>query len=255
MKLMLVSTRKEDRRMTHGAAIGEAIERLYQLFTPYPAPVRLEASPLRDADAIQRALRSAPLRELEGEQVLPYATWAITTVGGADDYRHFLPRIIELALDDPPDTGAEPAVIAGKMDLPRRNGRWTAEERAAVRAAFLAAWGWALAQDPARIDAERWLVGLARMGGVADALDIWRNSPSPHAVGHLAQIVCENKRFLGDGRGFESGFWDGVAPEVRKVVTDWMRSADVRQWLGAARVPADPGVQWWIEDARDVLSP
>ena len=226
--------------MAHGAAVGAAIERLYQVFAPYPAPVRLEASPLRDANAVLRALRSAPLRELQGGQLLPYAAWAITTVGNANDYRHFLPRIIELALAGPRWLGADPAVIAGKMDLPRRNDRWTAEERAAVRTAFLAAW-------------KRWLVGLAMMGGVADALDVWRHSPSPHAVEHLARVVSMHRSFLEDGRGIKGGFWDGTALETRKEVTAWVRSAGVRRWLACAGVPADSEVQWWIENARGAL--
>lgn len=103
-------------QVKHGGLLDDAVERLYQAFAGQGPPTRLYASPLRDSEAILRALRSAPLRVLGGEQVLPYAGWAMTTVDGPDTYRHFLPRILELALDNPPHVGAEPDVIAGKLD-------------------------------------------------------------------------------------------------------------------------------------------
>ena len=61
----------------------------------------MEASPLRDAREILMVLSAVPLRELTGEQVGPYSGWAMTTVGNERDYRHFLPRILELAVVDP----------------------------------------------------------------------------------------------------------------------------------------------------------
>ena len=42
---------------------------------------------------LNEQLTSAPLKELTGEEIGPYSGYAITTVGDADDYRHFLPRI------------------------------------------------------------------------------------------------------------------------------------------------------------------
>ena len=239
--------------------MDEAVERVYPAFAGQGPPGRLYASPLRDTDAILRALRSARLRALGSEQVLPYAGWAMTTVDGPDMYRYFLPRILELALDNPPHVGAEPNVIAGKLHLAGWSD-WPAEERLAVRTVFLAAWAWTLNRDQAEWDAVRWLVGLAAMGGVADALDAWRRSPSPHAAGHLASLVCyERKRLRGGSAIGNRAFWSGAAPGVREEVTAWMRSEDVRRWLDAAATAAEPGgpsmseTAWLLSEARSIL--
>lgn len=245
--------------MRRGAALDAEVERLYRAFAHCEPPARLQASPLRDADAVLRALRSAPLRALGRDQVLDYGFWAMTTVDGPDTYRHFLPRILELALDNPPHVGAEPSVIAGKLDLAGWRA-WPAEERLAVRTVFLAAWAWALNRDQAEWDAVRWLVGLAVMGGVADALDAWRRSPSPHAAGHLASLVCyERKRLRGGGIVGNRAFWSGAAPGVREEVTAWMRGADVRRWLNDAATAARPGgpssseTAWLLSEASSIL--
>ena len=71
----------------------------------------------------------------------------MTTVGVVKDYKHFLPRIFELAVDNAPRIGAEPAVIVGKLRIGLWDG-WPEEERLAIRAAFLAAWEWVLGQKP-----------------------------------------------------------------------------------------------------------
>ncbi len=79
------------------------IDDCYDAFAPYPPPRSLHA--LRDPVAILATLTSAPLRELTGEQIGPYAGWAMTTVGDVTDYKHFLPRILEQAVRESLWTG------------------------------------------------------------------------------------------------------------------------------------------------------
>ena len=80
--------------------LQDVIDNCYASFAFYRLPRRLEAPAYRDPTAILATLSSAPLRELTGDQLGPYASWAMTTVGEVDDYRHFLPRILELAIGD-----------------------------------------------------------------------------------------------------------------------------------------------------------
>ena len=88
--------------------LAAALQQAYQVFANLPRPAHLEAAPHRDGDRMLSSLTAAPLRELTGEQIGPYAGCAITTVGSERDYRHFLPRILELAVE-----GEVPVVTAG----------------------------------------------------------------------------------------------------------------------------------------------
>lgn len=71
----------------------------YSVFAPVPRPQRLHGSPLRDVDKILRDITAAPLRRLTADQLGLFATSAITTVCEPEDYRHFLPHILELAIE------------------------------------------------------------------------------------------------------------------------------------------------------------
>src|SRR5690348_5088149 len=99
------------------AVLRDAIEQYYAAFAAKPRPQKLEASPLRDPGAILATLTAAPLRELTGEQIRPYSGWAMTTVGTDRDYRDFLPRIFELAVIDPVWLGAEPPIMASRLNM------------------------------------------------------------------------------------------------------------------------------------------
>lgn len=236
-------------------AVAEAVERLYRVFARYPLPTRLDAAPSRDADATLRALHSAPLRQLGAKQVLPYAGWAMSTVGGPNEYRHFLPRIVELALDDAPHPSAKPWMIAHKVTYPPCKDRWSEEEREAARAAFLAVWKRALTEEPMARDAEKWLCGLAHLGRVTDALDLWRGSASPHALEHFAEFVTNHQQTLLDGHGISVASWDAVAPEIRNEIIDWIGDADLTQMLCNSALPSDHWIRWWVENDRKALRP
>lgn len=71
--------------------LNSAIDLCYEVFGTHPTPRSLNASPIRDAKAILQTLTSKPLRELSGEAIGPYSGYALTTVGNANDYKHFLP--------------------------------------------------------------------------------------------------------------------------------------------------------------------
>jgi hypothetical protein len=63
---------------------------------------------------------------------------ALTTMGDERDLRWLLPRLVELLASDP-DGVAHPDVVAGKLTMAGFEG-WPEDERATVRAAFLALW-------------------------------------------------------------------------------------------------------------------
>lgn len=124
-----------------------AIEECYQAFAACPRPTSLGASPLRDGKEVLAKLSAAPLRQLTGEQLGPYASWALTTVGDGDDYRHFLPRIFELSVDNPVWLGAEPPVMADKLNRAEWRS-WPTKQRNAARSFFHAAFDYVLRTHP-----------------------------------------------------------------------------------------------------------
>jgi hypothetical protein len=215
--------------------LKSAIAASYEAFSAFPRPTKLKASPYRDAKAILATLSSAPLRELTGEQIGPYAGWAITTVGNARDYRHFLPRIFEIAVTDPVWLGADPPVMAQRLDMGGLH-EWPVKQRDAVLGFFRAAFEAALVTHPDEADsADMWCCGLVRLGEpTAEVFQLWRSSPSPNAALNLARLVIDQQKYCRQHQEARGSFWDDLPAEVRRDVAACLLSDGTKTFLQAA---------------------
>ncbi|MFW6638733.1 hypothetical protein ACOALZ_01680 [Nocardiopsis algeriensis] len=124
---------------------AEAVERMYAVFARHPLAARIDGCPHCVTDEDQRRLRRAPLRELEAEDLSRFTDKAVTTWGGVDDLKHFLPRIVDIALSV--GGGIDIDTVAAKLDLARWR-EWPRDERAAVLGCFAALWRETLDLDP-----------------------------------------------------------------------------------------------------------
>lgn len=73
-----------------------ALENLYSTFLCYPFKSTIEGCPCCVSDIDKSTLHSKQLRELEDDDLSRYAFKAMTTWGNVEDYKHYLPRILEL---------------------------------------------------------------------------------------------------------------------------------------------------------------
>lgn len=203
------------------AKLRSAIERSYTEFANMPCPRKLDASPLRDPDEILRTLTSAPLRELEGEQIGPYSSWAITTVGNDRDYRHFLPRIFELAVTDPVWLGAVPPVMASRLNMAEWR-TWPAEQQGAVLDFFRSALDAVVERHPDDgQSADSWFCGIVTLGEpVSPTFERWRSSPSPNAALHMASFIIGEAKHLRHHAEVRGSFWGDVSGDVRREVAN-----------------------------------
>ena len=223
----------------------------YSVFAPVPRPRSLHGSPLRDVDKILRDITSAPLRRLTHNQLGLFASCAITTVGGPEDYRHFLPRILELAVLGRPDMGFEAGVIAGKLEMAGWRS-WRHEEREAIEVVFRAAFRRAIEMDTdEEREASEWLLGLCRLGlDPSPSLAAWRASPTVNAALQLAVFVDETK--VKDGL-VADGTWRDVDEAARRTAATWALSQETwAQLLAVVDVasregPASGEGPWLIE--------
>lgn len=215
--------------------LGLAVERAYEVFESEPQPQTLRASPHRDAEEILRMLTAEPLRRLTAEQLGPYAGWAMTTVGDERAYRHFLPRIFELAVTDPVWVGTEPAVMAMKLHIARWRA-WTQEQQAAVRDFFHAAFAAAVVSNPEDgQSAEDWLCGLVHLGEPALlALTQWLASPSPHAALQLASFILNEASHLRSEQTLGGSWWTEADAVARHEVATMLLSDAVQNLLQTA---------------------
>lgn len=91
----------------------QQIETIYKTFSPYPLKRTVNACPCCVNDTDQALIQSKPPRELNSHDLQKYTSKAITTWGDVDDFKHFLPRILELMVLD--EYASDFALIIGKL--------------------------------------------------------------------------------------------------------------------------------------------
>ncbi|KSB90242.1 hypothetical protein AS593_20315 [Caulobacter vibrioides] len=230
--------------MTPGPELQAALDAAYDVFARYPRPGALEASPHRDPARILADLSSAPLRDLPGEKIRYYAAVAISTVGDDRAYRHFLPRILDIAVDGGCEgAGVEPESLAGKIAHAGFEG-WPKRERMAVLELFDAASRQAIEEPLDQATPEPWLIGLAELGGSASPLlGAWLTAGSINAALHLVEAVRS--------QAFRRSGHDDPAkshPEARAVRL-WLRSPPVLARLETLLLEVPQDETWRVEAA------
>lgn len=95
-----------------------AIEELYSKFSKYPFKSAIEGCPCCVSASDKATLHSKQLRELEDEDISRYAFKAMTTWGNLDNFKHYLPRILELTAKR--KLVVDTFVVLGKLEY----GKW-----------------------------------------------------------------------------------------------------------------------------------
>jgi hypothetical protein len=203
--------------------MAAAVARLYETFARYPlrAPVKGCAHCVsREYEALLEAL---PLRGLRAEHLHLFAFKALTTWGDEDDFRHFLPRIFELAAPD--QLGVSLETVLGKL----RYGdwrTWPAEEQRTVDAYLTSLWRQTLDDDGrGPHSAQDVLVAIAAADDrIQSFLDEWVTCAerSEAAAAHLAEFVTD----IADVRRVRQGVLrvSGLFNEPERLVSRWLRS-------------------------------
>lgn len=149
--------------------LKSAIEGLYGTFSGYLVPQRMDGCPccvsLSDKDKIH--LKS--LKDLSADDISHYASKAMTTWGNVDDFKHYLPRIFELMLDD--DFYPDAFVVLGKLEYGLWE-TWSDNEQQAIKTFLLEWWNYLLITKD-RFDEDRFME-IAKKTGVKPLLDSWQ---------------------------------------------------------------------------------
>lgn len=208
-------------------------------FAAYPRRESIEVCPHCQGRPDPEVLPRIPLERLTCPQLSPFAFRAITAWGDADDYRHFLPRVLELAASpegrDFP--GFDLGVVASKLEL-CDFGTWPEAQRAAVSAYLREVWDSARSEDP---EAGGWsteevLAAAARLADdVTPFLAAWAQDASPTATLRLADLLEAARRPLLEDGDLGVRWRDAPGSEA---VARWLCEPGRRERLAALRAQA-----------------
>lgn len=183
----------------------------------------------------ERRLHLSSLRGLGASDLSRYARKAMTTWGGVDDFRHFLPRLFELAAHDALgfDIEIDIEILFGKLRCANWEA-WPDKEQAAVRKYLHALWSATLRGEIEPHQVEDLLCCLAcATDEIEPILEAWVEPPDSYRLQLLAS-------WLLSGEALGNVFWH---PEARSRARAWLLDAHISERLEACFFAGDDAMQ------------
>lgn len=210
--------------MDNEKSLRETIEHLYSAFARYPLRKHVEGCPCCVSEPDKKRLEAKPLRQLLAGDLRRYAFKAMTTWGDKNDFRHFLPRILELLISND-GIECDEEVVLGKLALAKWHD-WPVPEQSAVREYFHAGWTTILFTSEPTVAPDSWLCGLGRAGeDLQPYLNEWTNARNASAYEHLVAFVEWHQPTYVKRHSLNNPFWPDT-PKAVAQVCDWLTSSD-----------------------------
>lgn len=226
-----------------------AVQGLYTAFARVPRPEQVDRCTnccISEEELVR--LVEVSREELTAEELSAYASNAPDTVGAEEDFRYFLPRLLDLAAQGAFDWPDQPWVVRRLRLVPWRD-EWSASERDAVCAYLHAWWRQTLRASPGEDRLDEVLGTLGEVGGEADlqhCLDLWlQEGREAHA--RLARFVLDHITNLALGKSWDVWATAGSA----RLVYRWLLSGPPALVLTDAfeQDPEAPEAELFLEAA------
>lgn len=231
--------------------VFEALNSCYKAFSSLPPPRKLNHSPAIDDSQIPPALTSLPLQSIPVEDVVWYAEKALTTVGDKDDYRFFLPRILEATVTQ---YAIEPQTVANRLITAEWND-WPGDKYETVRDVFERAFLFSLKpQRNIYLSPSDWLCALAilKLDTLAFLLH-WHDAKTQNAFINMAELINDNSQAIRDLKPIQEGYWNEADKDICQAITDFLISKRNEDYLMSAVDVLEDDNLWIVECALDTI--
>jgi hypothetical protein len=197
--------------------LADTIDALYTVFGRNSDWSRELPCPCCGDPANAEPLKHTKLSDLTREQLQPYVDSALTTWGNAADYKHFLPRLLELSTQGDPDWDC--GMVLAKVEVADFS-TWSDDERTAVENFARAWWHATLEAFPAKGSAADPILCLSIVfPDIAPYLDAWRDLQTTAARRHAAHCWQE----------ISNEVWQPAAQTNR--IRAWLSDQRTLDWL------------------------
>lgn len=231
--------------------MSDVIEVLYEVFRPYRLRTAIDGCLHCVTAGMSEELLSTPLRQLTAKQLSSFSLKAMTTWGTQQDFKHFLPRLLELAYIDPLELDWLEAFF-GKLEMASWR-EWPASERMAIEEYLQQWWSTVLARPRKYAfdeSADSVLCALSRTGvDLQRFLDRWAGDESESSLQHLCVFVLNNYESIRKKQRPVNSFWSLGSPG-ENVVVSWLESTVVSERIrrDEDRIPSELiDVLWQVD--------
>ncbi len=213
-------------RMSYPRVLEVSIQGLYEVFSKYSLPedtMPCDCCQSPNADAL---LHAKPLRELGWKHLASYSACAVMVWGDLNCYKHFLPRIFDLLVNDSDwkKKTPTPEVIFGVL----RYGEWRTwpqEEQTAIERLLQAIWETVRSNPPIEsgyIDVDQWLCCISQCeNDLKPYLNQWESDDRLSASWALSSLILGSTIAYADTDPDPPTLED--TPEWRARIEQWYR--------------------------------
>lgn len=202
-----------------------SIEKLYDIFAKYQGLSKLEGSPLYDdLNTWNKELRSKKLKELTDEDLSRFTGKVILTWGDENDYRYYLPRILELTaeLKTPYDIWT----LYSRLEDAKWK-TWNIEEQNAINDFTIALWDNILNDNSERAEWEfkECFNTIANFyPDFSQVLNIWETKENFTSIKHLTNYIFEERHNI-----FDNNFIDNRKKNSKNIeqFKTWLTSEKI----------------------------
>ena len=202
-----------------------SIEKLYDIFAKYQGLSKLEGSPLHDdLETWNKQIRSKKLRELTDDDLSLFAGKVILTWGDENDYRFYLPRILELTaeLKTPYD------IWTLYSRLEDANWKtWHSDEQTAINEFTIELWNNLLTDNSEKAEWEfkDYFHSIAYFyPDFSEILKVWETNDSFGSIKHLTNYIFEERQHL-----FDNNYIDSIEKNTKNIeqFKTWLTSDNI----------------------------
>ena len=190
-----------------------SIKILYDIFAKYQGLSKLEGSPLYDElDTWNKELRSKKLRDLTDEDLSRFSGSVILTWGDENDYRCYLPRILELTAEL--KTPFQIWTLYSRLEDANWK-TWDIEEQTAINDFTLELWNNLLNDncEKAEWEFKDYFHAIANFyPDFSQVLKVWETNDSYGSIKHLTNYIFEERQHL-----FDNNFINSIEKNTKHI--------------------------------------
>ena len=209
-----------------------AIANLYEVFGAYRLRSHVTGCPCCVSDSDNEQVHQRSLRSLGEAELTKFAHKAMTTWGVVEDFKYFLPRLLEIQAVHSRFGWVDAEILLSKLRWGDWDS-WPGAEREAVVRYLVATWREKLVRVEWD-DAVEWLCAIGQAEeDLWPYLERWASDPEVQAMLNLAVFLVEEGNGILLKRKLPSAFWEERRVQMKQVI-DWLGSAEVRSALEKA---------------------
>ncbi len=219
--------------------IKNIISQIYKIFSKYPENRKIQASTSNE-ELIKwnNQIFSKPLKELTQDELSNFVSKTMTTYGELSDFKHFLPRILELISEYKAPYDLE--ILFSKLEYGNWK-KWKNDEKKIIENYMLELWKQILNDEI--IDAEDefddYFFSISKYYyDFRTLLNIWEETlkKSESSIKHLANFVIGNRYCLFYESDKYNRYVERISKEKKEILKKWILSDKLKKLINTNSV-------------------